>query len=141
MDVGTKADKANLRCFLCGAFGTDSTGIASELCPQNRQVLRLIDEPTSAALAVYGLDRPHMPLSGTKSSAQLAGMGKEEQQDAAPQTSSVSAALHHEEDVPSHSMHPEDAGSSRVSLLAAVVQSHCRPWQAVQRTGSCSLFT
>ncbi len=50
------------------------------------QVLRLIDEPTSAALAVYGLDRPHMPLSGVKSSAALSG---QEQSQAAPQVSSV----------------------------------------------------
>ena len=50
------------------------------------QVLRLIDEPTSAALAVYGLDRPHKPLSGSKSSAALTGL---EQSQAATQASSV----------------------------------------------------
>ena len=58
------------------------------VCAMWLQVLRLIDEPTSAALAVYGLDRPHMPLTSAKSSAQLAGMGADQQQ-AAPQTDSV----------------------------------------------------
>ena len=49
-------------------------------------MLRLIDEPTSAALAVYGLDRPHMPLSGAKSSVVLS---EQEQPQAATQASSV----------------------------------------------------
>ena len=48
-------------------------------------MLRLIDEPTSAALAVYGLDRPHMPLSSSKSSAAVSG---QEQPQAASQVGS-----------------------------------------------------